>query len=329
MSERALVMVATIAFGMGIDKPDVRYVFHADLPGSLEAYYQEIGRAGRDGAAAEAHMLYGLNDIRMRRMFIDEENAGEDRRRREHQRLDALVGFCEASGCRRQVLLGYFGEDPEPCGNCDSCIKPVALVDATQDAQLLLSAVQATGERFGAAHIVDILRGAVTDKVAERRHDQLAPFGKGAARKKEDWRAMIRQLVASNYLALDIAGHGGLALATKGRELLGSNGVFLYRPVVHTRASRREAAATSLDDAQSMLLEALKALRLRLAKERHVPAYVIFSDRTLIDMAQRRPRDEDEFAEVNGVGQAKLAEFAKVFLATIRGQEEPKSHRRA
>jgi ATP-dependent DNA helicase RecQ len=322
MSERALVMVATIAFGMGIDKPDVRYVFHADLPGSLEAYYQEIGRAGRDGAPAEAHMLYGLGDIRMRRLFIDEENAGEDRRRREHQRLDALVGYCEATACRRQGLLAYFGEEHGPCGNCDTCLAPAALVDATADARLVLSAVQMTGERFGASHIVDILRGTATEKVAERRHDKLAAFGQGAARKKDDWRAIIRQLVAANYLELDIAGHGGLALAKKGRDLLSGQGIFLHRPVQSARAERRETAAAVLDDQQSTLLETLKALRLRLAKERRVPAYVIFSDRTLIDMVQRAPRDEAEFAAVNGVGQAKLAEFAAVFLAAIRDRDE-------
>ena len=320
MSERATVMVATIAFGMGIDKPDVRYVVHADLPGSLEAYYQEIGRAGRDGAPAEAHMLYGLSDIRMRRMFIDQENAGEDRRRREHQRLDALVGYSEASTCRRQILLSYFGEASAPCGNCDTCLKPVALADGTKHARLVLEAVLLTGERFGAAHLVDIVRGTQTEKIADRHHDRLAPFGAGAQHKKEEWRAIIRQLVASDHLKLDIAGMGGLALTAKGRDLLRGQGTFQYRPVVveRTRRDRREAAGAELDDAQSALLEQLKSLRLRLAKERRVPAYVVFSDRSLIDMAQRRPRNRSEFAEVNGVGRAKLEEFGDVFLAAIR-----------
>jgi ATP-dependent DNA helicase RecQ len=323
MSERATVIVATIAFGMGIDKADVRYVFHADLPGSLEAYYQEIGRAGRDGAPAEAHMLYGLSDIRMRRMFIDQEDAGEDRRRREHQRLDALVGYCEASSCRRQILLSYFGEPSGPCGNCDTCLKPVALTDGTKEARILLEAVLLTGERFGAAHLVDVVRGTLTEKIADRHHDRLAPFGAGAARKKEEWRAIIRQLVASDFLRLDIAGMGGLALTTKGRDLLRGHGTFQYRPAVverTTRRDRRETAAAELDDAQAALLEALKTLRLRLAKERRVPAYVIFSDRSLIDMAQRRPRNKSEFAEVNGVGRAKLEEFGDIFVAAIFGQ---------
>jgi len=325
MSERALVMVATIAFGMGIDKPDVRYVFHADLPGSLEAYYQEIGRSGRDGAPAEAHMLYGLSDIRMRRMFIDDENAGEDRRRREHHRLDALVGYCEASSCRRQVLLSYFGETSGPCGNCDTCLKPVALTDGTKDAQLLLRAVQLTGERFGAAHLVDIVRGTLTEKIADRHHDKLAVFGSGSALSKEAWRAMIRQLVAGDFLRLDIAGMGGIQLTQKGRDLLAGRGTFQYRPVVVERTSRkerREAAASELDRGATALLETLKALRLRLARERQVPAYVIFSDRALIDMAQRRPRNKAEFAEVNGVGKAKLEEFGDLFITTINGRTE-------
>jgi ATP-dependent DNA helicase RecQ len=318
-------MVATIAFGMGIDKPDVRYVFHADLPGSLEAYYQEIGRSGRDGAPAEAHMLYGLGDIRMRRMFIDQENAGEDRRRREHHRLDALVGYCEASSCRRQILLSYFGEPSEPCGNCDTCLKPVALTDGTKDARLLLSAVQLTGERFGAAHLVDVVRGTKTEKIADRQHDKLVPFGRGAALSKDAWRAMIRQLVAADFLKLDIAGMGGIQLTPKGRALLAGQGTFAYRPVVVERAARkerREAAASELDHAATALLETLKALRLRLAKERRVPAYVIFSDRSLIDMAQRRPRNKAEFAEVNGVGKAKLEEFGDLFLAAINSRTD-------
>ncbi|MBI1179920.1 MAG: DNA helicase RecQ [Alphaproteobacteria bacterium] len=322
MTESGLVMVATIAFGMGIDKPDVRFVFHMDLPGSLEAYYQEIGRAGRDGEAAEAHMLYGLADIRMRRVFIDQEDAGEERKRREHQRLDALLGYCEAPSCRRQILLGYFGEACAPCGNCDVCLNPVDLEDRTEDAQKALSAIHRTGERFGVSHITDVLRGAQTEKIAAAGHDRLPTFGAGADRAKDEWRAMLRQLVASGFLRIDIGGYGGLALTPKGRDLLRGEEGFRFRPeALRRRGSGKGRAAVEAADLSAeehSLLTALKELRLELARERQVPAYVIFSDRSLADMAQRRPDSAEAFAGVHGVGAAKLKEFGDIFIAAIR-----------
>ncbi len=332
MTEAGVVVVATIAFGMGIDKADVRYVFHTDIPGSIEAYYQEIGRAGRDGAPAEAHMLYGLSDIAMRRQFIESEDAGPERKRREHKRLDALLGYCEAPACRRVALLDYFGERAGACGNCDCCLSPAERVDGTGDAQKILSAVTLSGERFGAAHVIDILRGAETGKIVRFNHHRLPLFGAGAERAKTVWRSLIRQMVATGLLRLDIAGYGGLATTETGRALLRGEGAFHYRE--DTAAARpaavpKEKPGTQpepppLDDDQAALLAALKALRLQLAKERGVPAFVVFRDRTLIDMAQRRPRTVAEFAEVNGVGEAKLEQFAAPFLAAI---EEALSHK--
>jgi ATP-dependent DNA helicase RecQ len=319
MTESGVVMVATIAFGMGIDKPDVAYVFHTDLPGSLEAYYQEIGRAGRDGRPAEAHMLFGAGDIRMRRMFIDQEEVSDAHKRRSHARLNTLIGYCEAAQCRRQILLNYFGEDAPPCGNCDRCLDTTPRSDGTAEAKLVLAAVRESGERFGAAYIVEILRGAKTEKILSRGHDGLASFGKGAARKKEEWQSLLRQFVAGGYLIPDE--HGGLAITASGEALRRGETSFQYRKeavAARARADKRadrEPAPATADE--TGLLEALKAVRLRLARERQVPAFVIFSDRTLIDMAARRPRDLTAFAAVHGVGAAKLRDFGAIFLGAI------------
>ena len=327
MTEPGVVIVATIAFGMGIDKADVRYVFHTDLPGSVEAYYQEIGRAGRDGAPAAAHMLYGLADIRMRRQFIEEEDAGPERKRREHKRLDALLGYCEAPACRRVTLLEYFGEVIEPCGNCDVCLDPSERIDGTEDARKILSAALRSGERFGAAHLIDILRGTETEKIVRFGHGRLPTFGAGADRGKNEWRSLIRQMVATGFLRLDIEGYGGIGIADKGRALLRGDGAFLYREETvivrrprgarEPRARRGDRAEEPLGDGEAALLGVLKELRLELARTRGVPAYIVFPDRTLIDMARRRPRTQAEFAEVNGVGTAKLKQFAGPFLAAI------------
>ncbi|MCA0024046.1 DNA helicase RecQ [Mesorhizobium sp. B263B1A] len=324
MTLSGVVMVATIAFGMGIDKPDVAYVFHTDLPGSLEAYYQEIGRAGRDGRAAEAHMLYGLGDIRMRRLFIDDEESSPEHKRRGHRRLDTLIGYCEAVQCRRQILLGYFGEQAAPCGNCDNCLDQVPRADGGAEARIILTAVAQTGERFGAAHVIDILLGHETEKVLARGHQALTSFRAGAAHRKTVWLSLIRQLVAGGFLVPDPDGHGGLAISESGRARGRGEVAFHYRvemrdPLARGRKRSGEGSAASAEGVDASLLGALKALRLRLAKERQVPAYVVFSDRTLIDMAERRPRDLDAFAEVNGVGAAKLREFGEIFLGAIAG----------
>lgn len=320
MAEDATIMVATIAFGMGIDKPDIRYVFHLNLPGSVEAYYQEIGRAGRDGNPADVHMLYGLDDIRMRRQFIAQDDGNEDHKRREHKRLDSLLAYGEATTCRRVALLTYFGETTEPCGNCDICDDPPTLIDGTKEAQMLLSAVVRTGEMFGAAHIVDVLRGSASEKILARSHDKLSVYGKGQDRPKNFWTAFIRQVVASGFLSIDVEGYGGLHLTDKAQAILKGKTSFKYRniPKAKTASRKSRIVEVEMDDIDAELFADLKALRRDLAQHRKVPAYVVFSDATLRDMCLMKPADKATLALVNGVGPKKLKDFGDIFLNAIR-----------
>ena len=322
MTEPGIVMVATIAFGMGIDKPDVRYVAHVDLPATVEAYYQELGRAGRDGEPAEAQLFFGLQDIRLRRVFIDESEADEAVKRVESRRLDALVAYCEAVECRRAALLAYFGETFAPCGNCDVCLDPPTVIDGTEMGQKVLATVARTGGRFGAAHIVDSLLGHTTEKIEKFGHHELSTFGVGREHKAPVWRAVIRQLVSSGFLEIDVGGYGGLALTPRGQRLLkGEESVRLRTDSLGRAAGARGKAARSTepvgDAAALALLQRLKETRLALARERGVPPYVIFHDATLIELASRRPASRDEFAQIHGVGASKLRNFADTFLAAI------------
>lgn len=328
MSESAVIMVATIAFGMGIDKPDVRFVLHTDMPGSVEAYYQEFGRAGRDGAPARVLMLYGLDDIRMRRMFIDQEHEDGDRRRREHKRLDALIAYCEAGECRRQSLLRYFGEESEPCGNCDACLEPMDLVDGSEEAVLALKTIQATGERFGTVHIVDVLRGGNTERIRKFGHESVETYGAGTAHNAKDWQSLIRQLVANGFLTLDIQGFGGLSVSDKGQALLRGELPFRYRRDSLRRERQGKTARSTSVPTETMsgpelkLFKALKQLRSEIAREGNVPAYVVFTDRSLADMAAKRPTCKESFSAVHGVGEAKLEKFSAPFIDLILKQDK-------
>ena len=324
--EDGLIVVATVAFGMGIDKPDIRWVAHADLPKSIEGYYQEIGRAGRDGAVAETLTLYGPDDIRLRRSQIDEGLAPSDRKDADHGRLNALLGLAEATGCRRQVLLRYFGENPEPCRNCDLCDRPALVFDATDAVRKALSAILRTGEWFGAGHLIDILTGNPTTKVLEKGHDRLSTYAIGRDMSKPAWGAVFRQMMGRDLVRPDPDRFGALRMTDAARPILrGEEAITLRRDTVD-RAQPRAAIKTLVAEADAPLLSALKAKRRALAEAGGVPAYVIFPDRTLIEMAERRPATLDQMMGITGVGAKKLESYGKGFLAVITGEEAQSMH---
>jgi ATP-dependent DNA helicase RecQ len=324
LQEDGVVIVATVAFGMGIDKPDVRFVLHADMPANIESYYQEIGRAGRDGLPADTLTLYSMGDIRLRRLQIDDGEASDEQKRVDRQRLNTLVSLCESPRCRRQTLLSYFGETTQPCGNCDFCCDGAQLIDGTIAAQKALSAIVRTGERFGTEHLANVLLGESSEAVQKFRHDCLPTFGVGKEYDKKQWRSIFRQLHGAGVISLDITGYGSWRVTECGRRVLkGAEKITLRTDTLKTGRKAARAAANSAALADGLpgdaeLFEALRRRRSELAKEQRVAAYVVFADKTLIDMARRKPKTVLEMAAVHGVGEAKLKQYGELFLEVIR-----------
>ena len=320
--EDGLIVVATVAFGMGVDKPDVRWIAHADLPKSIEAYYQEIGRGGRDGAPAETLTLFGTDDIRLRRSQIDEGLAPYDRKFADHARLNALLGLAEAHICRRSTLLEYFGETCTVCNNCDLCDKPPELFDGTELVQMALSAILRTGEWYGVGHLIDILRGNLTDKIKQRGHEELPTFGVGKEYSKAQWQVIFRQMMGYDLIRPDPERHGGLRITEDARLLLKGEGkIQLRMDSASGKAEYDPIVKALVSEENAPLLSALKAQRRVFAEQQKVPAYIVFTDKTLIEMAENRPTTLDEMASVSGVGSKKLERYGRQFLRVITGEQ--------
>ena len=329
LREEGVIMVATVAFGMGINKPNVRFVVHLDIPKSMEGYYQETGRAGRDGLPANAWMTYGLSDVVSMRQMLDSSDAPEERKQVERQKLDALLGFCESTACRHQIILRYFGEQHSGhCEQCDNCLTPVDTWDATQAAQMALSCVYRTGQRFGVVHLIDVLLGKPTPKVRQFNHEKLSTFGIGKAVSQQHWSSVYRQLVAGGFLESDVEAYGGLKLTEAARPVLRSESeVWLRRDSERNseidkrkaskaeRGSRAKEAYFAVSDDPLWFI--LKDKRTELAKEQGVPPYVIFHDSTLLEMVNRRPASLSEMSRITGVGQAKLDRYGEAFLEVL------------